>query len=55
MTDSDSGLDKTYKPSSKDLNSTDSEYSSDASKNTERQETEGKNRRLVEKALKKSQ
>lgn len=34
--DSDSGLDKTYKPFSNDLNSIDSEYLSDAFKNTER-------------------
>jgi hypothetical protein len=52
--DSNSGLDKTYIPSSKDHNSTDSEYSSDAPETTKKdRKQKEKFERLVEKALKK--
>jgi hypothetical protein len=54
--DSDSGLDKTYRPSSKDLNSTDSEYSSDVSETTKKdRKRKEKTKRLVGKALKRKQ
>ena len=56
VSDSDSGLDRTYKPSSKELNSSDSEYSSDASETTKRdRKRKEKSKRLFEKVLKKSQ
>ncbi|XP_045207508.2 uncharacterized protein LOC123559603 [Mercenaria mercenaria] len=53
--ESDSGLDKTYHPSSKDLNSTDSEYMSDASEKTKRDRNrKKKTKKLIENALKKA-